>query len=89
MPMTAKKLRAYREPKTIMALSRSCPARKATNMTVGMGNLPEAACSVATMRPNVAAGKMSRASAAPINGTMDKTETHAMNKKNKPVKASG
>ena len=58
-------------------------------MTVGMGNFPEAACSVATMSPKVAAGKMSKASAAPINGTMDKTETHAMNKKNKPVKASG
>jgi hypothetical protein len=58
-------------------------------MTVGMGNFPEAACSVATISPNVAAGKTSKAKAAPIKGTMDKTETHAMNKKNKPVKANG
>ena len=58
-------------------------------MTVGMGNFPAAACSVATMSPKVAAGKTSKANAAPIKGTMDKRETHAMNKKNKPVKASG
>jgi hypothetical protein len=54
-----------------------------------MGNFPEAACSVATISPKVAAGKTSKAKAAPIKGTMDKTETHAMNKKNKPVKANG
>jgi hypothetical protein len=41
------------------------------------------------MRPNVAAGKMTRDKIAPNTGIMDKTDTAAMNKKNNPVKAKG
>jgi len=56
---------------------------------MGMGNLPEAACYVATISPNVAAGRTTKATAAPMTGIMDSTDTQAMNKKNKPVKAKG
>jgi hypothetical protein len=37
----------------------------------------------------VAAGKMTKDKMAPNTGIMDKTDTVAMNKKNKPVKAKG
>ena len=62
---------------------------KATNNTLGMGNLPSEAICVAAIMPSVSGGKTMRASAPPTKGTMDTIETVAMNKKNRPDKASG
>jgi hypothetical protein len=55
----------------------------------GMGNLPLQASWVAAIKPMVAAGNTTKASAAPINGTCDTNEIKAMNMKNKPPIASG
>ena len=65
------------------------PALKATNSTLGMGNLPSVAVWVAAIMPKVSAGKTISAKALPMKGTMDTTETVAMNKKNRPDRASG
>jgi hypothetical protein len=65
------------------------PAFKAVNSKVGIGNLPSAAVWVAAIMPKVKAGNTTKASAPPTTGTMETTETVAMNKKNNPVMANG
>ena len=62
---------------------------KATNNTLGIGNLPSEAICVAAIMPSVSAGKTISAKALPMKGTMDTIDTVAMNKKNRPDKASG
>jgi hypothetical protein len=44
---------------------------------------------VAAIMPRVKAGNTTKASAPPTTGTMETTETVAMNKKNNPVMANG
>ena len=56
---------------------------------MGIGNLPSAAIWVAAIKPKVNAGNNTKAKAPPTTGTMETTDTVAMNKKNKPVIASG
>ncbi len=68
---------------------RALPPRKAVSSSEGMGKRPCSASRVAAMRPSVAAGTRATATAVPSTGTMDSTDTKAMNMKNRPDMASG
>src|SRR5438105_14898646 len=72
-----------------MARILSRPARNALSRTVGIGNCPVAASSVATMRPSVAAGTIASATAQPRYGTSERNEAPAAYMKNRLASASG